>query len=155
MPFKLAHQDRNNQVFFIGRCPTVTVGQARYVILSVRGRFTIGEVIPFLAISKARGSVPFYGHFFANPVYMHSMFMDVILPMGEQHAKIKYYIDHYDIPVLISQHEWNICRHDVHQFVAPSDRTRRVFGDYLTPEEQAQALRERDLLQVIRVAAPQ
>ena len=154
MPYQLAHRDQDNQLFFIGRCPTTTAGQARYVILSIRGRFTLQQAIPFLATSKATGFVPFYGHFFPNSVYMHSMFMDIILPMGKKHKKIKFYIDNYDVPMLISQYEWNICRHDVHQFLAPTDRTRRVFGDYLTPAEQAQALRERDLLQVVRVAQP-
>ena len=154
MPYQLAHRDRDNQLFFIGRCPTINAGQARYVILPIRGRFTLQQAIPFLATSKATGMVPFYGHFFPNPVYMHSMFMDIVLPMGKKHKKIKFYIDNYDIPMLISQYEWNICRHDVHQFVAPTDRTRRVFGDYLTPAEQAQALRERDLMQVVRFAQP-
>ena len=154
MPYRLAHHDHDNQLFFIGRCPTKTLGQARYVIISIRGRFTLREALPFLAISKAKGTVPFYGHFFPNSVYMHSMFMDIDLPMGKQHKKIKYYIDNYDVPLLISQYEWNICRHDVHQFVAPTDRTRKVFGDYMTPAEQAQALQENDLLQVVRISRP-
>ena len=156
MPFKLPHNDNHNQVFFIGRCRSSPIsGQARYVIISVRGCFTIGEVIPFLAISKARGAVPFYGHFFTNQVYVSSMVMNIVLPMGKKHKKIKYYIDHYDTLRLISQYEWNIARHDIHQFVEVDDRTRKVFGDYLTPAEQARALRDNDLLQVIRAVTRQ
>ncbi len=82
------------------------------------------------------------------------MMMDIDLPMSKKHKKIKYYIDHYNVPRLISQYEWNIARHDVHQFVAPNQRTQRVFGDYLTPVEQIQALRDNDLVQVIRAAEP-
>ena len=152
MPYQLAHHDQDNQVFFIGRCPTLTAGTARYVIISVRGLFTLNEVQPFLALSRARGAVPFFGPFFANQVYIDSRFMAVVLPL--ECENIKYYVDKYAIPQLISQYEWNLCRHAVHQFAAPSNRTRRVFGDYMTPAEQAQAVRERDLQHVFRVATP-
>ena len=79
--------------------------------------------------------------------------MNIEQPMAEMHKKIKYYIDHYDTLRLISQYEWNIARHDIHQFVEVDDRTNKVFGDYLTPAEQAKAIRDNDLLQVIRIAA--
>ena len=105
--------------------------------------------------SKARGAVPFYGDYFTNIVYVSSMFMNIELPMAKKHKKIKHYIDHYDAPRLISQYEWNIARHDVHQFVEPKERTQKVFGDYLTQAEQVQALRDNDLLQVIRAAVRQ
>ena len=105
--------------------------------------------------SKAREAVPFYGDYFTNNVYVSSMFMNVVIPMAKKHKKIKYYIDHYGTPRLISQYEWNIARHDVHQFVAPEERTKKVFGDYLTPAEQVQALRVNDIMQVIRAACRQ
>ena len=152
MPYQLAHHDQDNQVFFIGRCPPLTPGTDRYVIISVRGLFTLNEVQPFLALSRARGVVPFFGPFFANQVYIDSMFMAVVLPL--ECENIKYYVDKYAIPQLITQYEWNLCRHAVHQFAAPSNRTRRVFGDYMTPAEQTQAVHERDLQQVIRVTTP-
>ena len=81
------------------------------------------------------------------------MFMTVVLPLESE--IIKYYVDKYAVPQLITQYEWNICRNAVHQFAAPSNRTRRVFGDSMTPEEQAQAVQERDLQQVIRVSEPE
>ena len=79
------------------------------------------------------------------------MGMSIELPLAEKYKKIKFYIDHYNVVGLITQYEWNIARNDVHQFVAPKDRTKKVFGDYLTPEERRQALRDNDLLQVITV----
>ena len=152
MPYQLAHHDSDHQVFYVGKCPTVTQGKTRYVIISVRGHFTLGEVQPFLATSAARGAVPFFGPFFATPVYIASMFMDMVPPV--RFEKIKFYIDKYAIPRLLSQYEWNICRHAVHQFVPSSNRTQRVFGDYMTPAEQAQALLARDLQQVYSLTVP-
>ena len=150
MPFLLPHDDDMNQIFYIGRCRNKVVNQARYVIISVRGYFTLNEAVPFLMHSKARGDVPFYGNYFNNLVYVSSMFMDVDLPIPKKHKKIKHYIDHYGLPRLLSQYEWNVARHDVHQFVAPDERTQKIFGDYLTPAQQMQALRDQDILQVIR-----
>ena len=153
MPYLAAHHDQDNHIFFIGRCPTLTPDTARYVVISVRGQFTLTEVQPFLAISKARGESPFFRPFFINTVFVDSCFITVVLPLKNE--VIKYYVDNYEVPKLITQYEWNICRHAVHQFAAPSDRTRRVFGDCVTPEEQAQAVQERDLQQVIRVSEPE
>ena len=69
--------------------------------------------------SRARDTVPFYGDYFANTLAVNTMGMSVELPLAEKIEKIKFYIDHYNIVRLISQYEWNIARHDVHQFVAP------------------------------------
>ena len=152
MPFLLPHDDDENQIFFIGKCRYATVKrQACYVIVSLRGYFTLNEAIPFLMHSKARGAVPFYGDYFTNNVSVSSMGMNIELPLAKKHKKIKYYIDHYGTPRLMSQYEWNIARHDVHQFVAPEERSQKVFGDYLTPAERIQAIRDNDLLQVISV----
>ena len=161
MPFLLPHHDDENQIFFIGKCRYATArGQARYVILSLRGNFTLNEAIPFLMHCQAlpkddREAVPFYGDYFTNNVYVSSMLMNIVLPMAKKHKKIKYYIDNYGAPRLLSQYEWNIARHDVHQFVAPEERTQKVFGDYLTPAEQFQALRVNDIMQVIKAACRQ
>ena len=153
MPFKLPHQDRHNQLFYIGKCDE-DPEMARYVIISSRGCFTLNEAIPFLHYSKNQGAVPYYGSFFANTVYLASRFMDIYLPMkDDEYLKIKYYISEYSRPRLLSQYEWNIARHDVHQFVEPKTRSRRVFGDYMTTEEQIEAMRENDVVQVIRTAS--
>ena len=151
MPFLLPHHDSQNQLFYIGNCRHEDRDVARFVIISIRGYFTLAEAIPFLHHSKNQGAVPYYGDYFANTVYLASRMMDIHLPMDdEKHKKIKHYIYHYARPRLISQYEWSIARHDVHQFVEPEDRTHRIFGDYLTPAEQIQALRDNDVLQVIR-----
>ena len=151
MPFLLPHRDSQNQILFIGQCRNADPTIARYVVISIRGYFTFNEALPFLQHSKIRGVVPYYGDYFANTVYLPSRMMDVHLPMDDdKHKKIKYYIYDYATPRLLSQYEWNIARHDVHQFVEPEDRSQRVFGDYLTPAEQIQAIRDNDLLQVIR-----
>ena len=152
MPFLLPNHDEDKFLFYVGLCRYARApGQARYIIVSLRGDFTLQEARPFLMHSRARDTVPFYGDYFANSLAVSTMGMNVELPLAEKHERIKYYIEHYNVPRLISQYEWNIARHDVHQFVAPEDRTQKVFGDYLTPEERLQAIRDNDLLQVISV----
>ena len=152
MPFLLPNPDGDKYLFYVGLCRNARApGQARYIIDSLRGDFTLTEAMPFIMHSRFYDSVPYDGNYFANDLAVNTMGMSVELPLAEKFEKIKFYIDHYHIPRFISQYEWNIARHAVHQFVAPEDRTQKVFGDYLTPEERRQALRGNDLLQVITV----
>ena len=152
MPFLLPNQDGDKYLFYVGLCRNARApGQARYIIVSLRGDFTFTEAMPFIMHSRFYDTVPYYGNYFANELAVNTMGMSVEIPLAEKFEKIKYYIDHYNIVRHISQYEWNIARHDVHQFVAPEDRTKKVFGDYLTPAERRQALRDNDLLQVITV----
>ena len=154
MPFKLQHQDQHNHLFYIGKCDE-DPDMARYVIISIRGCFTLNEAIPFLHYSTTHGDVPYYRPFFANMVFLDSRFMEICLPVAdEEYLKIKYYIREYARPRLLSQYEWNIARHDVHQIVEPKSRSRWVFGDHMTREEQIEAVRDDELLQVIRTSTP-
>ena len=156
MPFLLPHHDDQHQLLYIGKCRYATFrGQSRYVVISLRGCFTLNEAVPFLIQCMAippddQGELPFYGDYFTHNVYVSSMFMNVVVPIAKKHKKIRYYIENYGVPRLMSQYEWNIARHDVDHFVAPEERTKKVFGDYLTPAEQYHALRVRDIMQVIK-----
>ena len=155
MPFQLITNNAERYLLCVGRCRhSLEPGYGRYIIISLRGDFTMNEALNFIAVCLISQKVPYHGAFFQGSLAVNTMGMSVQLPLAPKWKKIKYYIDHSGVPRLISQYEWNICRHDVHQFVAPTDRTRQVFGDYMTPAEQAQALQAHDLLQVVRISRP-
>ena len=78
----------------------------------------MNEALPFIVNCLIRETVPFHGAFFQNSLAVNTMGMSVKLPLATKFKKIKYYIEHYGGPRLLSQYEWNIARHDVHQFVA-------------------------------------
>ena len=100
MPFLLPTQDNDNFLFFVGLCRYARApSQARYIIISLRGDFTLQEARPFLMHSRARDTVPFYGDYFANSLAVNTMGMSVELPLAEKYEKIKYYIEHSMFPV--------------------------------------------------------
>ena len=44
-------------------------------------------------------------------------------PFNPKFPKIRYYIDYYSVIDYISEYEWNVARHDVHEFLYPQSRT--------------------------------
>ena len=99
----------------------------------------------------AHGEVPYYGDYFYDTIYIYSFFMNTLHPMSKKHQKIKYYIEHFCNLIFISQYEWNVARHDIHQFVDPKQRTtKKIFGDYLAAEEDAELLKSDDVLGIDR-----
>ena len=154
MPFQLKTQDELF-LFYVGRCRhSFEPGYTRFVIISLRGEFTMNEALPFIYHCKVRETVPFHGAFFQNSLAINTMGMSVELPLAEKFCKIKYYIEHYNVPRLISQYEWNVARHDVHQLASPGSFAPKVFGDHLTDEDVDREVQNNNLLRVITVYEP-
>ena len=114
----------------------------------------MNEALPFIVNCLIREEVPYHGAFFQNSLAVNTMGMSVKLPLATKFKKIKYYIEHYSVPRLISQYEWNVARHDVHQFVSPKSRTPKVFGDHLTHEERVREMQNNNLLRVTTIYEP-
>lgn len=78
--------------------------------------------------------IPRYQHYFAHPrIRVHSVGISIDLPVP-RYRKISYYIDHYSPVAYISEYEWNVARHDIHEFLDPKAESRNIFGDLL-PED--------------------
>ena len=155
MPFQLITSNAERYLLCVGRCRhSLEPGYGRYIIISLRGDFTMNEALNFIAVCLISQKVPYHGAFFQGSLAVNTMGMSVQLPLAPKWKKIKYYIDHYSVPRLISQYEWNVARHDVHQFVSPESRTPKVFGDHLTLEERIQEMQNNNLLRVTTIYEP-
>lgn len=106
------------------------------MIASLRGNYTIDEASSFMVALVDNDEIPRYEQFFANPrIRVHTVGILIDPPIDRpSYRKISYYIDHYSPVAYISEYEWNVARHDIHDFLDPNAKRRTTFGD-LVPEE--------------------
>ena len=138
MPFLPYHTKNQSHTIYIGKCAHSDMpGHVRYAVVSLRGSYTLQEASAFVIDMLDQGHLPLYEEYFMGyPIYVQSLSIYVKPPLSPKFAKICYYIDHYSVLDYISQYEWNVARHDIHQFVHPKEnKTPKVFGDYLSDDE--------------------
>ena len=134
MPFKPDPDPDLHYSLVIGECPPHKAPDVfiRYMIASIRGTYTIDEASAFFVALMDEDEVPRYDLFFSNPrirVHTIGMCIDPCLDRPK-YRKVRYYIDHYSPVEYLSEYEWNVARHDIHEFLNP-DVTEGIFGDLI------------------------
>ena len=117
----------------IGKCQRqkAPAGLTRYLVASIRGVFTIDEASTFFAALLDDEEMPYYPEYFAHPrIRVHTIGFSIPSFDNPAYQKIGYYIDHYSPVEYLSEYEWNVARHDIHEFLNP-DITSQVFGDLI------------------------
>ena len=116
MPFLPIHPPDPYYTIFIGQCLPVYEANVKYAVVSIRGKYLLSEANDFL-VALLDGPLPRYEFYFANrPLSVHTMFY-FAFPNDPQHAKLRYYKDHFSVLEHISQYEWQVARHDLHHLV--------------------------------------
>ena len=134
MPWRPDPDPDLNYTFVIGECQRqkAPAGMTRYLVASIRGVFTIDEASTFFVALLDDDRMPFYQDYFAHPrIRVHTIGFSIDPPFDHpKYQKVGWYINHYSPVAYISEYEWNVARHDIHEFLNPNIKS-RVFGDLI------------------------
>ena len=127
-------------------------GSDTYVVVSLRGVFVLQEASNFILAMMDSPTLPKYEEYFTtSPIFVHSTNIHAYLPIAYKHRRLRYYIDHYSVLDYISQYEWEVARHDIHQFSHPDEfRTTQIFGDLTNDDEPEAPLGRGEIFRVRR-----
>ena len=64
--------------------------------------------------------------FFSEPIRVHTVGIIIESPLSRpKFSMLGYYVDHYSPVACISEYEWNVARHDIHAFFAPTEKKKQ------------------------------
>ena len=138
MPWRPSRFPEKCYAIVIGECQRniAQPGHIRYLVAAIRGIFTINEASAYVADLLDNEGMPWYPDYFSNQRISVDTIGLSIEPPPYSHPKLRkigWYISHYSTVHFLSEYEYNVARHDLHEFFYPHYQVNlaasRVFGD--------------------------